>query len=320
MTSRAAAFSRRRVLAHSVSALAMLPTLAHAAQTDASSPSSTAIPATDSQNRLSIEASIAGKGPFQFVVDTGADRTVLAAEVAKQLQLPTHSPVIVQGIAHSVDTIAVRAPDFAAGGISFGDLDVPILPRGGIGADGYLGLDILDRHRVIFDFARHELWLGPPRPAMFGEQPLFGEAIIRAFGTGGRLRAIDCRVDNVGAWAFVDSGAEVSVGNSALFRALAANGTAFASPAPVTLTDVTGGSITGRATQVKRVHLTGFDFSDDALVIADLRIFDLWGLADRPALLIGMNLLRQFARVTIDYGRKEFRFRFADAAVVAALS
>jgi hypothetical protein len=314
MTSHAASISRRHVLLHGAGALAMVPTLARAAQTEPSS-QTTAIPATDFANRLSIEASIAGKGPFRFVIDTGADRTVIATEVARQLQLPTHAPVIVQGIAHSVDSVAVRAPDFAVGGLSFGDLDAPILPRGGIGADGYLGLDILDRHRVIFDFERHELWLGPPRPAMFGEQSLFGEAIIRAFGTHGRLRAIDCRVDNVNAWAFIDSGAEVSVGNSALFQALAANGTGFELPAPVILTDVTGGSIGGRTTQVKRVHLTGFDFSDSALVIADLQIFDLWGLADRPALFIGMNLLRQFARVTIDYGRKEYRFRFADAAI-----
>jgi hypothetical protein len=47
------------------------------------------------------------------------------------------------------------------------------------------------------------------------------------------------------------------------------------------------------------------------LVIADFLVFDAWGLRHRPALLIGMNLLRQFGRVSIDYWLKELRFDLA---------
>jgi hypothetical protein len=42
-----------------------------------------------------------------------------------------------------------------------------------------------------------------------------------------------------------------------------------------------------------------------ALVIADLQVFDIGGLSRKPALLIGMNYLRQFAKVSIDYRIKE---------------
>jgi len=79
----------------------------------------------------------------------------------------------------------------------------------------------------------------------------------------------------------------------------------------VRLTGITGGTMDGRVTSVERVQVGGLDYSDNGLVIADLQIFDLWGLGDRPALFIGMNLLRQFSRVTVDYGRKEIRFEFA---------
>jgi hypothetical protein len=51
------------------------------------------------------------------------------------------------------------------------------------------------------------------------------------------------------------------------------------------------------------------------IVIADLQIFRLWGLSDTPALLIGMNFLRQFSQVSIDYGRKELRFEMARLVV-----
>jgi hypothetical protein len=37
-------------------------------------------------------------------------------------------------------------------------------------------------------------------------------------------------------------------------------------------------------------------------------------LTHSPALLIGMNLLRQFSRVSIDYGLKELRFDLASSA------
>lgn len=48
--------------------------------------------------------------------------------------------------------------------------------------------------------------------------------------------------------------------------------------------------------------------------IADLQVFHLWGLQDRACLFVGMNWLRRFNRVAIDYGRKELRFDLASAA------
>src|SRR5690348_17910667 len=39
-------------------------------------------------NRLTTSVYINGKGPYRFLVDTGAERTLLAAEIATQLGLP----------------------------------------------------------------------------------------------------------------------------------------------------------------------------------------------------------------------------------------
>jgi hypothetical protein len=44
-------------------------------------------------------------------------------------------------------------------------------------------------------------------------------------------------------------------------------------------------------------------------------VFDIWGLSNRPALLIGMNYLREFASVAIDYRLKEIRFDLASLLV-----
>ena len=152
-------------------------------------------------------------------------------------------------------------------------------------------------------------------PPMFGEHAHPDETVIHAQGSSGHLRAVDCRVDGVGARAFLDSGAEVSVGNPALYEELSRRGAVYSARPPVALTGVTGGTVLGRVVDVSRIALPGVDFGDTALVIADLQIFGLWGLADKPALFVGMDSLRRFAKVTIDYGRKEYRLEFASLEI-----
>ena len=41
---------------------------------------------------------------------------------------------------------------------------------------------------------------------------------------------------------------------------------------------------------------------------APLHIFNLWGLNDRPAMLVGIDVLRNFDSVTLDFGRREVTF------------
>jgi predicted aspartyl protease len=41
----------------------------------------------DGTDRMTVPVSISGKGPYHFVVDTGADRTVISRELANALAL-----------------------------------------------------------------------------------------------------------------------------------------------------------------------------------------------------------------------------------------
>lgn len=41
---------------------------------------------------------------------------------------------------------------------------------------------------------------------------------------------------------------------------------------------------------------------------APLHIFSLWGLNDRPAMLVGIDILRHFDEVSLDFGRREVTF------------
>ncbi|MEK6638843.1 MAG: retropepsin-like aspartic protease [Pseudomonadota bacterium] len=44
--------------------------------------------AEDDALRMTVPVMINGQGPFRFVIDTGADRTVISSELAERLGLP----------------------------------------------------------------------------------------------------------------------------------------------------------------------------------------------------------------------------------------
>ena len=264
--------------------------------------------ATDAASHLTVAVRIDRHGPYHFVVDTGADRTILATEVADELGLFRGDRVMLDGVVSAVltDTVAIRT--LSSGSITCRHLVVPTLSRSLLQADGYLGLDFLDGHRVTFDFKNHILQVSEPRARLSASWARENEARIGASGSAGHLQALDCVVDGVPATAFIDSGAEVSAANAPLLAALAKRNPSFGEKGTIRLIDITGGEILGKVAMVDKIRFSGLTFHDCPLVIADFLVFGVWGLRQRPALLIGMNLLRQFARVSIDYGLKELRF------------
>jgi predicted aspartyl protease len=264
--------------------------------------------ASDAAKHLTVKVRIDDHGPYGFVVDTGADRTVLATDVAAELGLLLGERVMLTGVVRAVEAQAVRIRELSFGPIRCRHLVVPTLPRSTLGADGYLGLDTLDGHRVTFDFKNHTLQVSEPHSRLSTLWVGDSEARIRTVGSSGHLRALNCSVDGIQSAAFIDSGADMSVGNMPLFTALASRNPAYGTLGPISLIDVTGGETSGNFTMAKKIQIMELEFTDCPLVIADFKIFDLWGLAQTPALLIGMNFLRQFSKVSIDYRLKELRF------------
>jgi len=280
---------------------------------------------TDVADLLTVAVMVNGHGPYQFVVDTGAERSVIAEEIAVGLNLGHEDDVILQGIARAVTVPTVRPHSLAFGPFVRNDVLMPVLPRATLVADGYLGLDVINGTRVTFDFKNHQLHVEQPKPIFrprindFNIQPSGLEALnpnetwLQARGKGGRLQIIDCLVNDVPAAAFVDTGAEISVGNPALWTALKTYRKGTPDLGPIVLTGVTGGELPGEVISVPRMNLQELSFTESVLAIADAPDFTSWGLHDKPAVLIGMNYLRQFASVTVDYRAKEIRFELSEA-------
>ena len=265
----------------------------------------------DRDDRMTIPVTIGGQGPFHFVVDTGADRSVVADDVAGRLGYAPGPMILVHGIAGAEMTATVQAPTLMVGDLRLKGGNLPVTPRSRLGVDGMLGVDMLQNRRLVMDFKERTLRIGPS--ADF-EHALKGqETVMRAMKRFGRLAVVDANADDVDVTAFVDTGAAISIGNMALETRLRAGKDGMPpEQATINLYGVTADTVTGSVRRVRRLSVGRLDFNDMPLVFCDLHLFELWGLSRTPAVLLGMDLMQRFASVELDYGQRAMRFRLAE--------
>ena len=306
-------WTRRNIIGGLTGALAAGPALAQEATEPGpgifiDDPRFTVDTSADANKRMTLPVWLDGKGPFQFVVDTGADRTVMSSSLALQLGLAPGPEVNVHSIAGSMATPTRRLSSLRFGKVQLRDMIVPILARSNLDADGLLGVDALKGRSVFMDFKRGQLTVqNPVSAAMRAKAP--NEVLITAFTSFGRLTVIDTRVEGVRATAFMDSGGGTTIGNLALAQAIRKRVRATDTDAAIRLVGVTGQSVSGVARVARYIEMDKVRVTNIPMAFCDLHLFDMWGLRDKPALLLGVDVLRLFSRVELDFGNKAVLFK-----------
>ncbi|MBW8733312.1 MAG: aspartyl protease family protein [Asticcacaulis sp.] len=312
-----AAWTRRRAFL-GAGALAALPFASHGQQVTANATletppdqaSAQLAAQTDAASHLTVAVRIKGR-ILHFVVDTAAERSVIADNVVQALGLMPGAAISLNGLAGRMNVATVVAETLEFGPFHRKNVLMPVLPRALLAADGYLGLDVIDGTCVTFDFRNSILRIDAP--GTLDDSPAGVAARVRLTGAKGYLRVADCLVDSVPASAFIDTGAEVSVGNVPLLTALKRRNKYLVESGAMVLTGVTGGEIRADVIPVDRIGLQGIAFTHGSLAISDVPDFQTWRLLIHPALLIGMDYLRQFARISIDYRAKRVQFELSEA-------
>jgi predicted aspartyl protease len=147
----------------------------------------------DVDDRLTVEVEINGQGPFNFVVDTGAGRSVLTPSIAEKLNLPAGPNILIHGISSAITSPTARIESMQAGEARLGSATLPVLPYERVGADGLLGVDILDRRNVVMDFKKRQLLIR--RSRYFSELNRRADEIsVPADARFGRLTLTDVRI------------------------------------------------------------------------------------------------------------------------------
>ena len=230
--------------------------------------------------RMALRVTINGRRGAVFVLDTGAGRTVISEDLARSWELPARPPVFVHGL-----TAAQLAPTVHINRLSVGGRRihaarrVRMRPSGpdveAVGSAGYRATRLPTQER----------------PARHGR---FGTLILTGYVEG---REID---------VFVDTGAQYSIGNLALLRSV---GGSPAGLERVTVYGVTGQVLAAASGRVRDLRLGTQRLGPTPLLFADLHAFGVLDLIERPALLIGADLLYRFREVTLDFGRSRMAFR-----------
>ena len=95
-----------------------------------------------------------GRGPYRFLVDSGADSSVVGLRLARDLQLPLGTPAILNGMTDRSLVDRVKVDELVLGPSTIRNLQVPALREEDLGGQGMIGIDALVRQRLMMDFEK----------------------------------------------------------------------------------------------------------------------------------------------------------------------
>jgi len=254
---------------------------------------------------------INGRGPFRFMVDTGANTSCVSQALAQTLDLPRGRALRVHTIVGPRSRASVMVDQLDIGTRTRRNVEAPILPMAGFGIDGVLGIDWLKGQRLVLGFAGRTLEITKSRR----EDSAEGKIVVPARRKSGQLTIVDADLSGRRISAMIDSGSQFSLGNSALRRIIERmDPGASARAQKVGMLSIAGEAFSGEQLNLPFMRLGGLTLGNVPVVFSDVPVFKLWDLHDTPTMMLGIDLLAQFTTVSLDFGRSSVRFDIAEGA------
>jgi hypothetical protein len=246
-----------------------------------------------------------GKGPFRFVLDTGASRSGLVPHVVDDLALTRerNGNLLLRGVTGTAQVASVKVDSMQVGDLVVNSARMPVMIDALGGADGILGTEGLLGRRVFIDFRNDLIHIArshnEPAPEGFITIPF---QLSR-----GRLLITDAQIGSIRAKAIIDTGGQVSVGNYALRNVL--KRVRGDSPVPQLIEGVTLDIEQAESRAIPLILLGPLQMRMSHMTFADASIFKHWGMSEEPSVLIGMDVLGLLDTLIIDYNRHELQMR-----------
>ena len=259
---------------------------------------------------IALPAFVNGRGPFQFILDTGnaTAALILSRQLAERLKIQAHAssefpaPSVVgsdptellAATAHSVELGPFRREEIRIGvSKAIDQLSRAI----GKEIDGNIGYPFLKDLRITLDYPRKTIGFRHSQPA--GEDP---RAIDFDLGSPKPLILISAIVNSSGPYRFaVDTGA----GSTVVSREIAER-LRLSKGAHVPMHGAGGGAV-GFLTEISTLQFGNVSLRNLTGVAADVFASLRNPVGGELDGIIGYNVLQQF-RVTIDYPMKRMRF------------
>ena len=275
-----------------------------------------------------VDVTINGQGPYQFIVDTGATLTAVYENTAstQTFSAANVSEKRVLGIVGAQDLPAANLGDIEAGGIHLRDHVGVIIPdwdSPGPKPHGILGLDFLSRYIVLFDAERQRIEFfdnnNPPAEEMaeMTRTALRYSTFNRDYGG---LYTITLSVANRKIPCIVDLGADGTLLNYRAMRRLM--GGIYVDPRRETGTttgskirDVFGDEAAAMTISAGPIKINGARWGRRTLTIYNVGIFEALGVRRKAYGLLGADLV-QDRNFIFDFANE--RFYITHRAVIRA--
>ena len=303
-----------QVIEHSVRCLLMILTVSLVL---ALRPAQAKIPLTwDSTGHVIIDARVNGKGPYRFILDTGADESGVYEWFAKTLDLPTGGARELSGATGSEPSIVAKVSTLSVDGHAIRQVEADTLPDRADGAKlaGVAGVDLMRHRLAVIDFGCSTFALLPLQAASTKITGAGATKIMAGAILDGQQLTLPVTVNGVTGIAVLDSGSRYTFINSHFATA------AKVDPASTLFRDAEpthGATVKRIATRVGPiggVKFAGISIPDAEARVVDLPYFQTAGLADKPAMNLGLDLLAH-TRLTVDFSSRQFWLAHSSCSV-----
>jgi len=258
----------------------------------------------DHIGRVVVPVMVNGRGPFRFIVDTGANHSTISPRLAQELGLKPaeEATIVLDGITGTAHVSFVTVDRLQAGDLMIGSTNLPVVWAPVMaGADGILGAAGLTEKSLQIDFQRNRVVISRAVETSMrtNSTRIHGVHVVPG------LITLAIRVGGVPVCAVIDTGAERTLGNLALRDALRQRRLHGVMAQMTSVYGATKEVEVGEILVAPPIVIDSLRINDVAIVFGEFHIFNVWGIQGQPAMIIGMDVLGTVASLAIDFKNQD---------------
>jgi predicted aspartyl protease len=253
------------------------------------------------QPLILLPVQVHDRGPFDFILDTGAGTSLLSTEVAKELDIKVIGLKEGQSAGGEVSVSLAKVDSLTVAETKLEDVDVGIVDLShiaktiGARIDGDLGYNFLKHFRVTIDYRDSLLRLEDPKRLDSFARGTMTETPIRLANPAKPLILVEIYANGRGPFQFaIDTGTSTTVIAPELGQVLGVQ------TSPVGAGTTGGAPVDFFAGSLQSFQLGGARIDNMAVVVADFLTMLNSAIGAKLDGIVGYNFLRNY-KVVIDY-------------------
>ena len=259
--------------------------------------------------RIATDVFVNGKGPYSFLLDTAASRSMMFEHLRLRLGLGTtgERPLIVYGMQNVGTAQPVVAEELRLANETIRGLSMGVLPDDSDPADGLLGMDALSNYLLVLDRKQMRLKLLTPNgndSAEFRNWPSLSLVRRPVQDATASLWLMRASVGGESVPSLLDMGSGMTILNWNAAEQMGLKRTNFPREGiPQKLRDALGTVEPVIFAKDVTIWLGGRVFTNQTVLVANVNVFRYFHLDGGPAAIIGSGLLKDNS-LAIDFAQQ----------------